>query len=243
MKKLLPTSLFFFILISCGVLPEKNDFYKTGTPVELGSVGEKQKSIRKTVFQPFGIPIYKDYVRVSVVSKPFTKAIYKNYKKVALNKKEKDFVVFNDSLQEKPKFIEITIDDKVSVVTELNKNNIEVFNYLKSTPKATIVSKIRMVSDKTIQNKLQQADVFYLKTDTFKKQWLHLVKDGKEIEKIDVLQNFIFEYELSSFCWKITPQREIIIATITNEGENCSASTKRNIQLLEEKLGNHSFKF
>lgn len=244
MKKILPFFLIFLLITSCAVLPEKNDFYTTSTPVELGSVGEKQKSIRKTTFQPFGIPVYKEGVRVNVLTKPFTKSIYKNYKKSIENRgKGVKPIIFKDTLKSKPLFIEIAIEDKVGVVSQLNKNNIEVFNYFKKTPKATIVSKVRMTSDNIIQSQLQQADVFYLKTDTFKKQWLHFVKDGKEIGKINVSQNSIFEYELSSFCWKKTKRGKIVIATITNEGENCSSSTKRNTQLLEEELNSNSFNF
>lgn len=239
MRKLLVFFWGLIALVSCGILPQKDSFHQTTTPIELGDVGIKKKTIRKTIFQNFGVPKYSKKIRVSVITKPFTKVIYKKYNQV--NSLQKT-IVFNDSIQPKPTFIEISIKDKIALVTALNDDN-QVLNYLKKSSDAKLVASIRLVADSSIQNRLEQAEAFYLQTDKHKKQWLRLYRDDKEIDKIDLLQNTIFEYQLSSFCWKITSRRKIVIATLINDGNTCDYPTKGNTQELEEELDKDSFKF
>lgn len=229
--------------VSCAVLPEKNDFYITDSTIALGVVGEKRKSLRKTDFQAFGLPEYKEKIKVNVSEKAFNENTFKDYTTSVKNRNIVTAITLVDSLSNKPTFIQLKIEDKVAVVKALNTENIDIFNYLKKSPSATLVSEIRLVGNEDFKTKLKQADAYYIKTDKHKKTWLVLHKEEKEIDKLDLLQTTIFEYKLSSFCWKASKRRKIELATILNEGQNCSESTNRNANDLEEDLTKNSFKF
>ncbi|CAM1356421.1 hypothetical protein [Tenacibaculum halocynthiae] len=229
--------------VSCGVLPQKNNFHTTKTPVELGVIGEKQKSLRKTAFQTFGVPKYDQKIKVSYSIHQFKKDTYKEYKKAISGKDQTQKIIFNDSIPNKPFYTSISVTDKVSIVSSINENNLSIFNYLKKSPEATIITGIKLTSGAPFLNQLKQSDAIYLQTDKYKKQRLLLFKNEKKIGELDLSKEVIFGYQLSSFCWKTTKRRKIKIATIVNEGQNCSNTTKRNAQELENKLTENSFKF
>lgn len=242
-KLLLICSIFLFgIMVSCGVLPQKNNFYTTKSSVEIGVIGEKQKSIYKTTFQSFANPKYVENIKVSVSKEYFTKKTYKQYKKAVTGKKSFNSAVLNDSLYTNQNFITIRLENKVGVVTNLNENK-DVFNYLRKTPEALLVSAIRLVPSQELLNLLKNVDAVYLRTDKQTKQLLFLYKKGKEIESIDISKQLVFGYELSSFCWETTLRKKIKIATIVRENQNCSVATKKSPQELEEELTKSSFKF
>ena len=240
MRKLLfIITLFLCVLYtSCGVLPQKNNFYTTDSKIELGVVGEKQKSIRKTTFETFGNPRYRNTIKVGVSEKKFTPRIYKKYKKSIKGKKKSI-----DSLVFKSNFITVQIENKVAIVSALNDSNIEVLNYLKKAPNASLVNSLWFIPTENSLSLLKESDAVYLKTDKQTKQRLLVYKNEKEIGNINLSKQSIFGYELSSFCWGKTSKRKIEIVTILNENENCSNTTKRNYEELESQLVKSSFKF
>lgn len=199
MRKLLITFSITLLLISCGSLPEKSNILYTSKNIELGVVGEKSTTIRKTNFQVFGIPNYLDKIKLNVSVKPFTEKIYKKYLKNSTQNQVTNSISYSDSITPKPSYIDISIEDRVMVTETLNKQK-DIFNYLRKSPNASLVTSIRMVADKNIHNQLQQADAFYLQTDTHKKQWLLIYKNEKEIKKIDMNSSIVFGYDIATFC-------------------------------------------
>lgn len=246
---MLLTKKIFFILsvfsffISCSILPTKNDFHITQQQVELGLIGQKYSSFKNTKIEIFGVPKYKNKLKTTIVFKNLDKKSYKKYIKSNKNLYRKSIIKINDSTINKYKIIEISIEDKVSIVNALNSDNKNIIEYLKKTPKAFLISSIRLISDLGTLNSIQNADSFYLKTDKHKKQWLLLFKNEKEIEKLSLTKNNIFEYKLSHFCWKLTPNRTIVLATILNEKQRCRISTKKNIEKLKKESHYNYFKF
>jgi len=242
-NKLFISSISLFgIMTSCGILPQKNNFHTTRTSVEIGVIGEKQKSIYKTVFQSFANPRYSENIKVSVSKELFTKKTYNQYKKSVIGKKSVNSVILNDSLFATQNFITIRLENKVGVVNTLNGSE-NIFNYLRKTPEALLVNAVRLVPSQQLLGLLENVDALYLRTDKQTKQFLFLYKNGKEIESIDISKQLVFGYELSSFCWKTTLKRKIEIATIVKENQSCSATTKKNSQELEDELAKTSFKF
>ncbi|TCI85589.1 hypothetical protein [Tenacibaculum sp. M341] len=229
-------------LVSCGTLPQKYDYYVPVSYVELGFVGKKQKSVHQTEFKAFGIPKYENKVRLKVIQKDFSKSYFKKYTKAAKLSRVTTNVVYNDSIAPKPTFLNIDIEDRVSVVSNINAQK-PVFNYLKRSPQATIVSGLQIVPSNSFMKSYKNADAVYLETDHHDKQWFLFYKKGKLIEKIDLNNSTIFGYKLSSFCWEATERRKIKIATIVDEGSVCTKMTKRNPEKLEQELTKSSFDF
>jgi len=71
--------LILLLIISCNILP-KNKSLKVATfPLELGVVGEQKKTIQKSNYHVFGIPRYKDKIKISVSLQSFNNTNYKKY--------------------------------------------------------------------------------------------------------------------------------------------------------------------
>lgn len=227
-------------VISCSTLPQKYDYYIPLSYVELGVVGKKQKSVHQTEFNTFGIPKYENKIRLKIVEKEFTKSIFKKYTKSIKN--NKTTIIFNDSINIKPTYLSIDIEDKVTVITTVNEQK-SIFSYLKRSPKASIVSGLQIVPSKEYINLFKEADAVYLQTDIHSKQWFVFYKKGGILQKIDLKNSDLFGYKLSSFCWEATDRRKIKIATLVDEGNICSSMTKRNPEKLELELTKSSFDF
>ncbi|WP_420553536.1 hypothetical protein [Tenacibaculum aiptasiae] len=230
------------IFMSCGVLPHKNNFYETQKNVELGVIGVKKKSVHKTDFEEIGIPNYENLIKISLIEKNFTKKIYNQYLKAIKNKKVLNSVKYIDSIENKPKYFEINLNDKVEVINAINSNSL-LFNYLKKTPEAKIVTSLRFVAPKSLSNKLLSADAFYLTTDNQKKQRLYIYKNQSKVGEIDMSKNDVFAYKKASFCWMVTDRKKLKLATILEEGETCKNATNKNVEKLEKELTKSTFKF
>ncbi len=241
MRKLL-FFLCILVFMSCSTLPQKHDYYTPLSYTELGVVGKKQKSVHKTDFTTIGIPKYEDKVRLRVIEKVFTKSIFNKYKKANHHKKTTTNIVYNDSIQPKPTYLNIEIEDKVSVVETLNKQT-SIFNYLKRSPRATLVAGLQIIPSATFTRSFKKADAVYLQTDAHTKQWFVFYKKGKMVDRLDLTKSTLFGYKLASFCWEASSRRKIRIATLVDEGSVCTSMTKRNPEKLEQELTKSSFEF
>lgn len=230
------------IFMSCGVLPHKNNFDETQKDVELGVVGIKKKSIYKTDFEEIGVPHYENLVKISLIEKSFTKKKYNQYLKAIKNKKVLNSIKYVDSLKNKPKYFEINLNDKVEVVNAINNNSL-LFNYIKNTPEAKIITSLRFVAPKSLNKQLLEADAFYLATDNQKKQRVYIYKNQRKIGEIYMDKNDVFAYKNASFCWMATDRKRIKLATIIEEGEKCKNATNKNVEKLEKELTKSTFKF
>ncbi|CAL2094026.1 conserved protein of unknown function [Tenacibaculum sp. 190524A02b] len=243
-RKLLGFLFLVGMLVSCGVLPQKNTYHATSKSVELGVVGNRKISVYKTDFDVTSIPVYKNLIKVTTVEKSFTKSIYKNYLDATKEKKGIHKVNYIDSLEVKPTYIDLILEDKVAVIKALNQEeNESVFKYVKNIPEAKLVSALRMVSTPEVKKQLQQADAMYVKTNNQKNQKVYLFNKEKQIGVLDISKTTIFGYQVSSFCWEITEREKIKLATLLNEGENCTSNTKRNPKKLEKELIDRRLKF
>lgn len=230
------------IFMSCGVLPHKNNFDETQKNVELGVVGIKKSSIYKTDFEEIGVPHYENLIKISLIEKNFTKKSYNQYLKAVKNKKVLNSIKYIDSLKSKPKYFEINLNDKVEVVNAINNNSL-LFNYIKNTPEAKIVTSLRFVAPQSLNSGVLKADAFYLATDNQKKQRLYIYNNQNKIGEIDMNKNDVFAFKKASFCWMATDRKKIKLATIIEEGEKCENGTNKNVEKLEKELTKSTFKF
>lgn len=242
MKRLLFYVLLLFLMISCGVLPQKNTFYKADSNIELGVVGEKRTEIRKTSFNTFGVPFYDKKIKVSLSVMPFSKKTFKVLQSIIKEKQLPNTISYSDSLKIKPTYVKIEIQDKVGVISALNKDT-AVFDYLKNSPDAVLVSSIQLYTTPDFNNQLKRADAYYLQSDKNKKTWLYLYKNEQEIDKLDIKQTVVFQYKLSSFCWDINYKNKVVLSTLVGKGQKCALPTQKNAQKLECKRKNDFYKF
>jgi len=90
---------------------------------------------------------------------------------------------------------------------------------------------------------IKQGDAFYLQTLGDKQQYLMVYKENQLLEKINLFDTHVFGYDLSSFCWELTSNRETKIATMISKGQKCRNKTDKNPNNLINELTNSTFKF
>ncbi len=225
------------IIVSCGVLPAKDSFYSSPNPLDIGLVGEKKQSIHQTEFKPSGVPLYEDYVSVSLVRRNFTKALYKTYLEVSKRKITPYKIAYIDSLEIKPKFVDLVLKDKVLVIKLLNDNaNSAVIDYIKDILKTKIVTGIRLVYTDIISQQLENADDIYLRTNQQNRIVMYLFKQGKRIGELQGVDTTFLGYQLSSFCWGMKGNEKIKLSTLVNEGGKCISKTKNDPEKLEKEI-------
>lgn len=229
------------LIVSCNVLPKRKTLKLATFPLELGVVGEQKETLQKTNYHVFGIPNYKNKIKVSVTVRSFDKGNYKKYLNSIKETSLKNKVNYIDSLSLKPEFVDLEIIDNVELVASINDNNFNIYNYLKSHNKATIVSKLRIVPKNL--KEIKEGDAFYLQTLDDKQQYLLVFKGGKLLKKINLYGSHVFGYDVSFFCWELTEGRKIKIATMISNGQSCKNKRERDPDDLLEQVTNSTFKF
>lgn len=243
-RKLLCYSFLAGVLMSCGVLPQKNNFHTTTSSLAIGVIGDKKLSVYKTEFETASIPVYTDFIKLSSEKRSFTKTVFKEYEKAIKGKNISSRITYVDSLEIKPTYFEFVIEDKSLVIQALNKEeNASVLNYVKHVPETKIVTGLRIVPTKEQEDKITTADALYMRTNQQKKQAVYLFKNERQIGVLELQDGMIFGYKTSSFCWGITSGEQIKLVTLLQEGENCTSKTLRDPSKLQKKLEENRFKF
>lgn len=242
MKKLL-FAIVAVLIVSCNVLPKKRTLHLASSPIELGVVGRQNYSLQKRAYRVFGIPNFKNKIKISAVIRSFDKTTYKRYLKSIKETTNENTVNYIDSIVQKPTFVELQIIDKVGVINTINRGNTDIYNYIKSNYKSSLVSKIRVVVTPSNLEKIKKANAFYLQTLQGKEQYLMMYEDGKLVDKINFYGMVTFGYELSSFCWELTDRKKLKVSALLKEGQNCNENSNRNPNKLLEELTESKFKF
>ena len=244
MYKLRKTLFLCFVvptLVSCEVLPKKDTFKKAYSKISLTVVGTKKESIYKTDYQVSAIPKLETGIKIKISSEFFNKKVYKKYSELSKIKQVNHKVVFNDSLKTLPKFYEILIEDKVTLVEELKRDNL-IVDYIKENERSSIVVGLQVVMDREVIELIEKGDDFFLVSNTNKKKLIEVFNQNKLIGKIDLDKATILGYKLASFCWMLNVNETPELGGIVDYKVKCKGKTKNNINKLDypEKM---EFKF
>ena len=233
------------LISSCYVLPQKNKLYQAYSSVDLGVLGEQKKTVRKNSFEVVGIPAYFHPIKLDFTSREFNNQNFKSYQRFLESTTKKDIIIYDDSLEIKPNYFELKINDKVSVIDEINNGgyNHKVKNYLYYNPELTLVTQIKFVAQPKVLQYLKQADALYLFTKDNNQSYILLYKEGKVIHELNSSELQVFQYEVSSFCWNVHKMGVSRIVGLVDEGELCENGAARNpikeIDKREKKKINH----
>ncbi len=218
------------LITSCYTLPQKNKLYQAYNSIDLGVLGTQKKTIRKSSFEVTGIPFYRNPIKLDFTSKEFNNQNYKSYQNFIETSTKKEIVTYNDSLEIKPNYFELKINDKVSVIDAIDnsKYNDKVKKYIYHNPEITLITQIKFVAPNKVLQYLKQADALYLQTKENNQSYILIYKGGKIIHELNSSELQTFQYDISSFCWGINGTRVTGIVGLVEEGELCKNRTVRN---------------
>ena len=220
-------SLLFIIALctSCKTMVFDGNVHKlTTTDVTLGSVGLIKNNRFSSTYNNAAIPTYSTPIKVDATILPFEKSSYLAYTQAA-SLQSKNITVLNDSLYEKPKFVQIHIADKLALIKALNANeNASIKTYLGFNKDASIVTDISISYPEDILQSIKNADAIFLEEYSKKSYALQLHVDGKETEKVLLSDGVVFTYKSAKGCWKQDKRRKLQIVDFTNTNK-CSKNT------------------
>ncbi|TCK65001.1 hypothetical protein DFQ05_2213 [Winogradskyella wandonensis] len=216
--------------------------YNTTERLQLGEVGEDKNFLLEKDYSHTAIPIYEEHIKVNVQSQEFSRASYNLFLKSKEKQHHSVKVDYTDSLKVKPRYLELSIADRVSVINSIMSNeNTGVDNYLLNKPDAHLISSISIVFTNEQQNRIQEADEVFVKSFGVKSYALYLYRKGVLIDTIPFSNGVVFKYSTSNFCWKQEGYSAWSIVDIVENDESCPKGTYRSPK--KEKSLNQYLRF
>lgn len=223
--------LLALLLICC--TPIKNLKSKNGFMPSLGAVGKSNTSILSKNFQQLGEPHIIEPLALSVREIPFTKSMFKKYQAFKAGQGAKPAIMYSDSITVKPKYLSLEILDKVSLQSQLNKEeNNAVREYLSQDDGYALISQISFLANSEIKDNLITAKSIFLVENSNGLLEIKIL-NGKEKKVLNFLDIEIFEYDVSGFCWGKNRYGQLQIKAITNKTDKCPKGTEKKAYKLE----------
>ncbi len=221
--------IFFSVFSACKTVSINQDTYRiTSDSVLLGSIGTGKEYVLEGDYNNTAFVAYEQPIKLSSSILPFSKKTYQLFTEASKKQPSGLNINYTDSLNEKPKFVQLHISDKVTVLDQLNnENNEHLLNYLKVQPEAKMVTSISLALSQEHMKQIQIAESVFLIQSGYKHYVISLYKEGEPIDQIQFNDGAVFAYETSSFCWKENKRRQLQIVDITNE-DPCPKKTYSN---------------
>ncbi len=236
-KKHILQLLLLTIIVSCNSIKVNKSVMHTATtaPVALGVIGMQHNKITYSDFKETAIPSYKKGIRLGVTTSTFNKDTYRAY--LGHSESNKQNIVFIDSLKTKPSFLQLEILDRVTLLSELKKEeNATTIAHIKNHEDVGVVTSVSVALSNSLLKELMDAEAVFLTNTNYKQYQLSLVRDGKSYKAIDISEATIFGYQLSYFCWGINGKRRVTLLDIIDEKSSCPKKTHKNAEKVKEKI-------
>ena len=226
------TSRFIFILLllcmasACKTVSINQETYRvTSDGVLLGSIGIGKDYVLEEDYTSTAFIEYQKSIKLSSSILRFTKKTYRLFIEASSKQSNGLGINYIDSLVQKPKFVQLSIADKVIVMEQLNNSQNEKLNdYLKIQPEANLITSISLALNQENLNQLQNAESVFLTQSGYKRFVIEFYKKKELIGQIEVNEGVVFAYETSSFCWKENNRRQLQVVDIVN-GDPCPKRT------------------
>ncbi len=236
-KKYIILLLIPISLISCHSIKVNHATMHTAStmPMALGVIGMQHNKMMRSDFKETAIPTYKEAIRVGVNTTTFNLNTYKAYTQHSKNNKQG--VTYVDSLKTKPSFLQLEITDRVTLLSELKKEeNQATLVYLKNQENTGMVTGVSIALPESLIIEISNAEAVFLINEKYKQYQLSLVRDGKLYKTIDFSSATVFGYRLSHFCWGISGKRKVVLSDIIDEKASCPNNTYKNAEKAKEKM-------
>ena len=234
MKKIVVIIILIHSISSCKTIGIQKQTYNQ---VEIATIGITENKLTNKQFNTNAIPKLIDKIRLDINLNNFNKSSFKSFKEANKQLNKSTNLKYIDSLENKPKYIKLSILDKVSLLNNLNsKENTSTFNYLKTAIKPNIVTELSLVFSDNLQFQIQSAEEIYLIQNKYKKYALELIFN-KDRQIITFSKATIFDYKTSNFCWGQNNKHQLVILDI---GSQCNKNTFKTYQKAKK---DNSFNF
>jgi len=225
------------VIVSCKPLGFQAYTQQTTTQkIALGSIGLSSNFILEKGYDNTGLPNYEKDIKVSISALPYSKATYKAFSKAAQLQETNFKVNYIDSLDHKPKYLDISIADEVLLIESLNNHsNASIKNYLSTKKEAKVVTSIAMALPSNFMTSFKEGDEYFLSEYGKKSHAIVIYKKGEPIETIPFTKGVIFAYDVSSCCWQENDKHQIDIVDLVYNVD-CPYKTYHSAKRAKKKV-------
>ena len=215
--------ILFLVLSSCSSYKNKKQEALLVLP-ELGTVVQVQGDLLYKSSEPTGLPVWPT-LRVEVRQLPFNSVSYSMYAKYKQRAAQINSVPYNDSLGYKPKFLRLSLPDKVKLTQMLNQDNHKALrDYLVTDDTYKLVTHLDIAPTEIELVNFLNAEAIQLERDRYGAQKLVLV-NGKQRRSFFFSELQVFDYGHTSFCWGEDIYHNKKIKSLITDGSRCPKGT------------------
>ncbi|MBD0833790.1 hypothetical protein [Aestuariibaculum sediminum] len=236
-------STLLMLNFSCGTM-NIGGFSKSSTTekIVIGNIGDGKEFILQNKFKNSAFPSYKQPVKVSVSEIFFNNRSYQLFEKAKGFQSSNININYTDSISDKPKYLKLTLADKVGVINALNNDeNHSVKTYLSHKKDVVLVSGVSIAFNKEDIKSIEDADVVFFIEKNYKNYVLQLYNSGKIAKELSFNQGVVFQYETLNCCWQKNTRQELNIVDLVTGFSDCPRETFRSIKRAQKK--NTYYKF
>ncbi len=226
----------YFILIVACILVSCKTNHLTGekrsharNQIAIGSVGQEKDFILQKDFSNVAIPCFNNPIKLNVTTQSFTKQSFKAFTTAKAFQTAEVAVTYIDSLETKPKYLQIDIADKLAFIKALNSHcNIDVKSYLALNKHAVLITGISLALKQTDIHKITTANAVFLIENGLKDYALKLYKEDSETEILRFNNGIIFGYQTSHCCWQDNKKHRLHIVDLVSSFNDCPFKSYRS---------------
>lgn len=242
MKKLL-CICFTLSLVNCKSISVYNESqYTTTQNIAIGTIGLNKDFIIERDYNNVAIPKYDNPIKVNVSFIAFNKTSFKAFEDAKKNQNSTIDVVYNDSVDIKPRYLKLEVSDRLEVLNSLNSDaNKSLFELLKTKKGAHLVTSVALVLSASEMMDLANAEELFLEGSGIKSYSLNTYKDGALQKVMKFNEGVIFAYQASNACWKQNDKYQLEIVDLVETNDKCPSYTYRSSKQAEKKIDYYKF--
>lgn len=203
----------------------------------LGSIGSEKDFLLQKDFGYGGLPSYSKPIKLEIKPKVFNKQSFKEFEKAKALQNVKVSIDYIDSLKLKPKYVQLVIADKITLVEAINENeNKAVKNYLSHNKYANVLTQLSIAFDKEAYEAITSAEAVFLVEKAPKIYTLEVQNDKSKLNSIGFGDGVVFQYSTSNCCWQEDKRRQLQIVDVVNEYLNCPNNTYKSSNRAKKKV-------
>ncbi|WP_298341158.1 hypothetical protein [uncultured Algibacter sp.] len=208
----------------------------TTQKLALGSIGSEKDFLLQKDFSYSGLPAYSKPIKLEVKPVVFKKQSFKQFEKASQLQNSNVSIIYIDSLEQKPKYIELILADKIELVDAINsKKNKGIKNYLSHNKYANVLTHISVAFNQKHYGALTSADAVFLIEKNPKIYALSIYKNNTH-KNILLDDGVVFQYSTSNCCWQEDSRRQLQIVDIVDNYSNCPNNTYKSSKRAKKKI-------
>jgi len=237
MIKSLSICCLLLVFVSCKSTDLFQKEQNTKQHITLGFVGLNKDYLLDKSYMNSAVPLLTKPIKLQVTQIPFRKKTYQAFLKAKTYQSDKVSVHFIDSLDQKPHYLNLKVEDQVVLIEGLNhKSNTAVKAYLKSQPDASIVNQVAIAFNENDLVAINNADSVFLIETASKTYSIGLYEDGKHVKTINLSNGIVFNYNTSNVCWEANNHFKINISGFVNQNQKCPSKTYSTASRAERRI-------